>query len=1059
MQSNRGFTVISNKGLGIAGSSLETIGEVSPSRVVGAAGIKSYINLANGNLILLDHHVRCMESNFPIELGYIYNSQGHLDQKNLWQLTLRKFKQMPKPPEHEPFLPAILIEEDGHETTYQYDGVQYWNGPSTTNTSPFLKYDPVQKIWMLTDRKTLLSEYYNQDGYLLRKENGRGEITEYEYDKKSHPWKLIKIISPSKTVYEINYLLLNDGMTKTEFLVNGKVQQANIFDQLGRLKKTIIPMKMLDSESKDDYVIDYSYSEDTHFLTGVNQSDHAHIGLQYDLYENKITRFYFGDYPEKLSNGAARIIYPEKWHPEVRIVNTDTRSIDEIYIDSESRITAVQRAQDMYDIDDAEDEKTTYAYPDNNTIVITEKGKESSPKKITRGSYLPGKSYEMSRWDGSNGQIKVHYYDFKYSGHLTVGSEVRYLDDKALPTFFTYDYEHGPNKNKTYLRFKISSEGRVTEFRPHPDKVGAWTKITYLNFYENVMERPLYSSPTVHVMEKWAASQDYTTMSMVDYENDIHGQLSSTIEYTDIGKDKKGVINYSTGKAITGHDIHGNLTSSAFLQTPDQEMLTTSYEFDKLKRLQLLTDSAGIKTIYSDDVGIKSIVYPSGREVIQHVDVNDKLLCEEEKASINGEIQVCSTIHQWTLACMETVYHPDGSQTFHFKDAQHRPKYDISPTGRVVKEINDSVKRYKVKIQFANRIDVSILHADVNGKPYPKDEDPLQNPSDSQLKLALENGKLIDTDSKNRCSYEFFDESGRLRYTVDADNYVIETKYDTLNRPVATIAYVKSISNDILEKLKNGEHVNLEIDAQKDRCTRHFYDADGLKIGIQDPEGYVTEFKRNGAGWITHKICYVTNQSIQFNMVNFEDIRPVSHSKDIVSQYIHNSRGLVKYEIDAKGYLTYNTYTASGKISSSRRYANKLQVEWLANPVGIPPIPEATTEDYFIVHEYDQLDREKLTIDADGITAKTGYDVMGHVITQEERDAFIMGDINGDVYRAKQVTYDAWDQLVSEANPFVAEKLALVDANSAMSDADKMLAKKSILDKLSKKHTYNEVGL
>ncbi|TLY46552.1 MAG: hypothetical protein E6K54_08415, partial [Gammaproteobacteria bacterium] len=120
------FNLISGLGLGISYSSFTQIGAALPSRDFGPLKIQSFVNVNTGNLTLFDHKLVLQERNFPVELCYVYNSHA-ATVSGIWRLAHKYFKTLPTASQTSP---AILIEEDGHETSYQFDSkTKRWVSP------------------------------------------------------------------------------------------------------------------------------------------------------------------------------------------------------------------------------------------------------------------------------------------------------------------------------------------------------------------------------------------------------------------------------------------------------------------------------------------------------------------------------------------------------------------------------------------------------------------------------------------------------------------------------------------------------------------------------------------------------------------------------------------------------------------------------------------------------------------------------------------------------------------------------------------------------------------
>src|SRR5204862_6487482 len=175
----------------------------------------------------------------------------------IWRLAHKYFKTLPTASQTSP---AILIEEDGHETSYQFDSkTKRWVSPYWSDSRAYLSHDATEKKWIWFDPKTQITEIYNEQGYLFQRLDSKNEVTTYRYDQ-TIPWQLSSIKAPCCT-YEIRRQQLADG-SHQEFIYFVKLRETTLlkfssFDINGRLTKTTIA---LDSHDRAKWPsIEYKY--------------------------------------------------------------------------------------------------------------------------------------------------------------------------------------------------------------------------------------------------------------------------------------------------------------------------------------------------------------------------------------------------------------------------------------------------------------------------------------------------------------------------------------------------------------------------------------------------------------------------------------------------------------------------------------------------------------------------------------------------------------------------------------------------------------------------------
>src|SRR5690606_28109875 len=120
-----------------------------------------------------------------------------------------------------------------------------------------------------------------------------------------------------------------------------------------------------------------------------------------------------------------------------------------------------------------------------------------------------------------------------------------------------------------------------------------------------------------------------------------------------------------------------------------------------------------------------------------------------------------------------------------------------------------------------------------------------------------------------------------------------------------------TLDSSQIQLLKNREAFSLACDPAKDRCIRRFYNKDKQLIAIQNEAGYITEFKLNAAGWVKETIVYATLAAINWEISDFNKIRPaVNLHKDAHEYAYYNNRGLCELTVNSEGYITKSTFLA-----------------------------------------------------------------------------------------------------------------------------------------------------
>ena len=1035
---------VAGLGLGISRSHFAT-------ETYGQGKVRTYVNAVTGNFIAQEEGIRFVEAGGEMGLYFTYNHQvANLADK--WHLSIKRLKA--------PLVQGkdvVLIEEDGAETIYSYSQKnQLYTSPKFGDGTPYIEYSSLDNAWVRYNIAKKTREYFNSDGLLFRRENMTGKATQYLYDDKT---KLLKEVVCTRGR---SYQLRRDKNFLSIYQVEQNNEKCLItyeFDDKGLLKSTETPDKI--------YKIIFSHEEGTGYLLKIDQSDKTNITIHYDHLSIDPSK----THPNYICYGDLRYNFSFSEEGILTLEDSSSSRIKKLYVDAATgQLTRFdQSIQYTYN---KLFESTLYNYQDGQIAQMVEPN-----GGITKIEYVSGydkilsydRIHKITRPDG---QISEFFYVQDVGFNQRYG-KVDYLlgvDGKpSVPAahFYIYDlhYDNSLPVGKpihAFLRFEISPEGRVTEYIPDKDgNIG--TVRCYLNAkYTQKIQIPLFPVGCIP-MQNWVEKQNKQDVQITKFQYDDRGQILRTTRYANVDANGEGVKDDGMQTVDTQCDSYGNIRSELALQ---QKMngkniyANSTVQYDSVQRIlhnidalhtnieqiavnEYLNQSLQIKVTNSE--GLVSI------KQFQNLTNNRcGYLASEQSTGLDaqGKLLTRTTSYaRWPTGEITLTTQPDGAKTYSFFDLKGNLTYTLSPTGRVTEENHSDNGRVVTTITYANLVDVA---ASISKPPAP------QNPSPIFLRTQLE--KIKDP-TKDRFEYAIFDASGRARFMIDADGCVVETAYDSLDRIIAKISY-DNVSVDKLTALKTGELITLPFDPLKDRCVRHIYDLDGLQTGEQDAAGYVTEFKRNAAGWVTERIVYDIKQPVVVAVVSIDALRPASSNKDAHTRYIHDHRGQVTLEINADGYATSKSYYPNGKVSQTRCHITKVSDEWMNNPIEMPKLVIDDNQDLVTSYQYDVLGREIIVSDNAGKAVSTSYDKMNRVQSKQTYDLAAEGKaINGDIFRGVQNRYDQFGQITHEANPFVVELLAKVDADNTQTTEQKQARKETIWQQYSTRHYYNIAGL
>lgn len=1035
------FTPISGQGLGTCYSSLEQIGMLNELQGLGQAKIVFFPNIANGNLIIKDHMISVIEAGTPLQLGYVYNSQA-TDVTKCWKFSATKYLKV-LPSVGQPAKAAVLVESDGHETSYTSTegSLNYYAPAINENGKSYLYYDSVNTQWLIYNPGDHSIEYYGSDGLLKKRTDMYGNMTIFQYVN----GQLNAIVGPSGARYELyqsNNSISLSLVEGTEQIILAVYQ----FDNLGRLLSTT-----LNPSSATPYITSYQYYANLPFITQINQTDGTQAQFSYQINgsQRKIQTIRYG------ASNVTRITY--ETNNQVSIEDAQ-RNLTQIALNADGQIITLR--QQVGDVSEATlgIDETNYLYQQGQLIQIIhpDGGKES----FSYDNY-----YQLlTQKTKANNQCADYYYPVGGTGpeQDKVISKVNYVNGQALVSYFVYDPNYNGHGNY-FLRYQISPKGCVTEYRPDRNGNIASQRTYLVNIFDTSIYQPNHAF-SLATIQRWVDLQDPQKINLIDYAYDQRGQRYLIKSYTDIDSYGNGITNAGMSYEEINRDEFGSWFERQTWQT-ETDIVIARQTSDFLQRITSQTNELAQVTQYQFNdlanqsaLANKQIIFPNGRTGLQNIQADGNYSGLTESVTLSdGTVQQRSTFYRRDFASRVIVTQaPDGNNTYQFYDAQNRLIYRVNASGQVREYRTDRLNRFTMTIDYAVTINLSDL-------------DPTPNygvPNADHLNNLLD---PLREDTENRFSYEFFDASWRSCYQVDAEQYVQQIFYDTADRKIREINYANKLDNDLFNQLKQGKTISIDFDATRDRTISYFYDSDSVLIGQQDAAGYVTEYKCDLLGQTIEKIVYQQATLVNADPIqNFAAVKPADDQNDAHTYWVHDTRGQIIAEVDAENYLTTKSYSASGLLLASVRYANRIDLSQWLDKTQIPPLPIASTEDRRSLYQYDALSRlvendvSSSAIENDTATSQkaliTQYEIMGHIALKRVQDLTDPYNASSDAIRGSEFQYDDWEQVIAETNPYVATKLAEIDLNQTLTPAEKIIARSEIWQTISIRHQFDPVS-
>ncbi|QJW83451.1 RHS repeat protein [Ramlibacter terrae] len=249
--------------------------------------------------------------------------------------------------------------------------------------------------------------------------------------------------------------------------------------------------------------------------------------------------------------------------------------------------------------------------------------------------------------------------------------------------------------------------------------------------------------------------------------------------------------------------------------------------------------------------------------------------------------------------------------------------------------------------------------------------------------------ELLRPQSSNADAREWrtYDDVGRLvgqAFAIGAGTTASVTKmaYDTAGRLVATTAYATSIA----APADADASFSTPVPSSDDRVTRYFHDADGLRIGMLDAEGYLSLTSYNAAGTAVEEVTHARAVDAALRAAApLAAMTPVARSAaDARILTFYDGRGRTVARVDAESHLTRMVYDAAGNVRQTVQYAVKVAATVTAQTPIEAARPERTTaSDRTTDRTYDALGRLLSETSPEGLKTTYAYDAAGHLVTTD----------------------------------------------------------------------------
>ncbi|OLL30852.1 hypothetical protein BTH42_14850 [Burkholderia sp. SRS-W-2-2016] len=914
--------IVTGNGLGLQSSSalgLGARGQVGNASF-GQTGEQIYVNAANGNLVIQDLDQLLLGQGVNSAIHRAYNSLGQFAGDN-WRPGGSRTVDGLTGTLNTAGSTITRTDWDGTAITYAYDGTRnLYVATSGTGARATLAFDAASNTWNWSDGANQLTEAYdaNHGGRLGTATDRDGNTVNYAYNAAG---LLAQVTTASG---EATYLHYNAAQQLTDLrtvYLDASGRQATsttvryAYDTAGRLSQAIVDLSPEDSSIVDGSVFTTSYTYDgaSSRVASIAQSDGSRVSFTYGNIggEYRVTSI-----SQTSDAGVVRITTLTYDTAKNETTATDPLGFTTVLTyDGAGRLTSIASAV----ANGTTRYQAFYYDADGNVARMTDSGSDTRYRYDSRGNLVwiqdfDGKTVERSY--GENNELLTE------TVYLVATTGVPELSDPAV-TRYVYD-------SNNHLRFVVSPEGRVTEYRYNA--AGQQTSVLILN--SAYAEADLSEAALANWVAGLTSLGDSTR---IDTTYDFRGNVDTVTRYGKLLADGTGNIAWPGEITCTRYvyDASGRLLQR-YVGAPGQQQVE-QFTYDGLGRLLSATQFNGVLTLYAYDNASHTVcvTLSNGLTRTMTYSAAGELLAVVESARGAVLSQVLNYFD--VNGRLRMTVDANGERTHYLYNRAGMRVAEIGPDGTLTEYTYTPAGLLTCTTRYANTVSPAALASlvDANGQPVQT-----VTVSGKPAELTLDSAGLRPSaSSADRTEWRAYDSAGRVSRTVDAEGLFTLYQYNGAGRLVGVTQYANR-ANPATEP--NPATATGPATSPDDRTTRYFYDHDGLLCGQLDAQGYLTEYRYNAAGEKVEEIRYA-NAIVEYGRVagTLVQLVPAKSAADIHQYYLYDARGLLRAEIDGEGFVTTYSYDARGNVAQRVR-GQQVDPGLLRAPQQIPVTISAT---------------------------------------------------------------------------------------------------------------------
>lgn len=875
---------------------------------------------------------------------------------------------------------------DQYGTRYEYD----LSGRRTAQFGP-------------QGQKTYL--FYDREGRLTHTVNALGDVSVSTYNTFGQV-KTVRVLTERIDVSNLN------GGAVTQQLLDRV--QAKLNDTTDKVVKTDfnqlgLVSRLLDGEGKETL---YKYNAVGELEYQTLSYGVGGTSTNYFIYDNlgRVTRSYQNYNPMDFSNTLSTGVTYDGFGRVEREENANGQLTYTEYTDNGRTITVkdhltspTRKQTSTYDVfgrtltvTDALNNTTTYKYDDvERSVTIT------SAENISIKTWKTRSGQTLKVRDANENETS---YVYDPAGRLKTitdrnGKTLENIYDKSGRLFETYD------GNNNLIRYVYDEADRVLEKVVDPDGINSRTRYEFdgqgRQISVTVGYQTLEASKTSYKFDR----NGRVKQIIVDPDN---LKLTTTYKYDDAGNTvrvAKGKIGAEDQQVVEYvFDAHGRKTSE--LVDPSGLKLKTQYFYDKSGNLTRVinanTHSSWFvynryneKTFEINALGqVSGYEYDRDGKVVQKTDYATALAPATIASWISTNVNVVENISVSADASKDR-------RTIYVQDKDGRNRFSITSTESATWVVTENILDKNGNVIETRRYDKTISAVQVDGIK----SDGIIMPSEVQNVLKVKGysdvrwGDAATSLGNTRRTQYAYDHANRLRFTVNAEGYVTENRYDNAGNVRFKIEYATKLS---LSDYSLTTLVNQTVTSSKDRTTEYRYDKANRLV---DQLSSTTTVVASNQQEYTGKIKTHTSYNVLGQVTSREEGIIETDSGNIkidsrVTSYRYDKAGRQTHTILAGWYSATDQRVYKDQNGQADRFQRITEVTYDSVGNAVRNKMRVASNTYVYQYKvYDAAGQERYEIDGLGYVTGKNYDNLGNLTNQTRYSDAVTASVKaGDGY-------------------------------------------------------------